>query len=121
MTAATPALSHLSFTGTLMQNAHVRQVMCDKRGHMRPAVCMLVKVHADRPPMHVKQFCKDGSAADVCAKTLRKGAVIELHAPINEIHMSANADFIEVQTPAPEPAAKPVSVDTNPQEPELNF
>ena len=121
MTTATPALSHLSFTGTLMQNAHVRQVMCDKHGHTRAAVCMLVKVRPDRQPMHIKQFCKDGSAADARAKTLRKGAVIELHVPVAELHISANADFIEVQTPAPEPAAKPVAVDTNPQEPELNF
>lgn len=123
MTAtAIQATAHISYTGTLTENAHMRQVMCDKRGHMRPAVCMLVRVRDSLKPLHIKQFCADGTAAEALAKTYRKGTVIEVHVPLSELQISGFADFIEVQTPAPDkPVAAPKAAVPNPKEPEFTF
>ena len=113
--------AHISYTGTLTENAHCRQVMCDKRGHMRPAVCMLVRIQANLKPMRVKQFCADSLAAEAYAKTMRKGTEITVHVPLTELQISGTADFVEVQTPAPDAVATPKVAPVNSQEPEFQF
>lgn len=111
---STPA-QYLEFEGALTRNAEMRQLICDKQGHLRPCVCLHLLTTVGHRPLHVKKYFADALAAEAYAKTLRKGAIVTVHLPLCELHLSGTADFVELQTPAPE--AKPVQV----QEPELQF
>jgi uncharacterized protein (UPF0254 family) len=115
---------YLSFEGTLTRNAEMRQVMCDKRGQLRAAVCLHMSTTVGKRPVHAQHFFPDAIAAQAYAKGLRKGAVVVVHIAIPELHLSGVADFVEVQTPAPELAIKSaaaLSASVNAQEPELLF
>ena len=113
-----PAVHH-SYQGKLTENAHVRQAPCDKLGHMRPVVCLRVQVQPHLKPINVTRFCADTFAADAYAKTLRKGAIVTVHINVTELQLSGTADFVELQSPAPE-ATRP-DKPANAQEPELQF
>ena len=116
-------LDYLSFEGTLTRNAEMRQVVCDKLGHLRPAVCLHLATTTGKRPVHAQHFFADAITAQAFAKGLRKGAVVTVHIAIPELHLSGVADFVEVQTPAPDAPVKPVAppAPANAQEPELQF
>jgi hypothetical protein len=121
----TDPVQYLSFEGTLTRNAEMRQVVCDKLGHLRPAVLLYMSTTVGKRPLIARHFFTDALAAEAYAKSLRKGAVVTAHIPLTELHLSGTADFVEVQAPAPDPPPKAKAADqpnpVNAQEPELQF
>lgn len=122
-TEAAPA-SHMSFDGTLTRAAEMRQVLCDKpgphQGQLRAAVCLHLLTSTKRA-VHTQYFFNDALAAQAYAKALKKGALLTVHIPIEALHLSGVADFVEVHAPALPAQVTPLVAQRAVQEPELNF
>lgn len=102
----------MQLQGTLAHNAELRSKVLDGDGHTVPVICLEIITGGPAAlPVYVQWPQPPGThaAAERLCKRLRRGAAVQVQAPLLGMHLvAANASQVmaidtEVQTPAPTP------------------